>query len=525
MGLLNFKLATKIMISFVLVLLIVSIATFIAVFQFSKINNEIMGLNKMELPRYYNSVELAKYLDEQVMALRAYMIYADDKFEQQFLDVSKKSADLEQEIINISRQQKNKDIMTKLKYYNDEYTKVCTEQIIPSVKAGNIEAAKNGGAAVLNQYTETQRLLTEYAAGKDKDINNIVDLVDKHAASARNLVIIFLIIAIIMALAIAILLTRSITKPIKETTEEMYKMSEQNDLTERQLKINSNDEIAVLRTAFNKMLLSTRKMVLEIRESSTNLAAQSEELSATSEQVTSGVQEVVATINQLAVTVDQQNSSTSQVEHTANEMSEHARQGSQAVENTMQKMNMINGRVGDSTTVISDLAKRSHEIGQILEVITNIADQTNLLALNAAIEAARAGDAGRGFAVVAEEVRKLAEQSASATKDIANIVREIQGQTSLAVNSMDEVSNVVEDGVKVTQSTSKILSQIIEEIEHVSAMVGEISKGTDNTSNMAQSLAAASEETNANVEQVSSSAQELSNLADKLQEMTNIYKL
>ena len=525
MKLLNLKLTTKIISSFILVLLIVSIATVIAVVRFNEIKSEIMSLNEKELPRYYNSAKLEKYLNEQVMSIRAYMIYGDDKFVQQYIDVAKKATDLEQEIIKISRQQKNIDIMTKLKNEDDQYKKVCIEQIIPLVKAGNIEGAKKVGSTALGYYQETQRLLAEYASGKDKDINNIVNLVNEHATSARDLVIIFLVIAIIMAIIIAILLTRSITKPIKETTEEMYKMSEQNNLTERQLKVDTNDEIAVLRTAFNKMLLSTRKMVLEIKESSTNLAAQSEELSATSEQVTSAVQEVVATINELAANVDQQNSSTGQVNLSAREMSDKAQQGRQAVNNTMQKMNLINGKVGDSTKVISHLAKGSHEIGQILEVITNIADQTNLLALNAAIEAARAGDAGRGFAVVAEEVRKLAEQSASATKDIANIVKEIQGQTDLAVNSMDEVSNVVKDGVKVTQDTSNILSQIIEEIGNVSTMVGEISKAIENTSNMSQNLAAASEETNANVEQVSSSAQELTNMAERLQEMTAIYRL
>ncbi|ACV65005.1 methyl-accepting chemotaxis sensory transducer [Desulfofarcimen acetoxidans DSM 771] len=525
MKLINLKLTSKIITSFVLVLLIASIASLIAVIQFTDINSEIVELDKNMLPQYYDTVELSKSIDEQVMSLRAYMIYGDDKFAQQFVDVSKKSSDLEVQIINATQQQKDKDIMTKIKNSNDEYTRICIENVIPSVKAGDIEAAKDGGMTVLSNYQETQKLLNDYYAQKNEEIANVVGSINNHANSAKNLIIIFAIAAIVLAMVIAVLLTRMITKPIIETTEEMYKMSEQNDLTERQLVVNSNDEIGILRTAFNKMLISVRKMVLEIKESSTNLAAHSEELSATSEQVTSAVQEVVATINQLAVTVDEQNSSTSQVNLTAVEMSDNARQGSQAVESTMQKMNLINSSVVDSTTVITDLAKKSHEIGLILDVITNIASQTNLLALNAAIEAARAGDAGRGFAVVAEEVRKLAEQSASATKDIADIVREIRDQTGLAVNSMEEVTTVVKDGVSVSEQTGNVLSKLIEEIEQVSSMVDEISKGTENTSNMAQSLAAASQQTNANVEQVSSSAQELTSMAERLQGMTEMYKL
>ena len=521
----NIKLTTKIYCAFGMVLLILFAVASIAIIEFNTIANDAVEIQKNELPRYNNLMKLSNLLDQQVMSIRAFLIYRDEKYVGQFKDIAKQSSDLEQEIINISRQQKNKDLLSKLKLYDDRYKSVCIDQIIPMVRVGDLPGAQRAGNTVLGDYQETQRLLGEYAEGKDGDIKKIVNHTTEDTKLGHDLILILVIMAAIMVIFTGIFLKRSITKPIKEVTNEMYKMSEQHDLTERHLKSSSNDEIGLLRTVFNNMLVERRKMILEIKESSTNLAAHSEELSATSEQVTSAVQEVVATINQLAVTVDHQNSSTGQVNLTAKEMSDKAFQGSQAVENTLQKMNLINGKVVDSTTVISDLAKRSHEIGQILEVITNIADQTNLLALNAAIEAARAGDAGRGFAVVAEEVRKLAEQSAGATKDIANIVREIQGQTGLAVSSMDEVTNVVKDGVKVTQETSDILSQIIKEIGHVSAMVGEISKATENTSNMSQNLAAASEETNANVTQVSGSAQELTHMAENLQEMTAIYKL
>ena len=521
----DMKLATKIISSFVLVLLIVSIAAAVAVIKFDVIYQDAVSLQKNELPRFYNAVKLEKYLDEQVMVLRAFMLYGDEKYAVQFADTAKKATDLTQEIANSSRQQVNKDLMGKIKLHNDRYLEVCLQQIIPLIRSGDLPGAKIAGTTVLADYQETQRLLQEYASGKDSDINKIVSDTIEHAVSVKRLVIILVTIAILIALLIAFLITRSITRPIIEVTYEMHRMGAENDLRERQLEVKSNDEIGKLRTTFNTMLKDRRNVIIEITNSSNSLAAHSEELSATSEQVTSAVQEVVSTISELAATVEEQSAGSSMVNRTAEKMSGKARQGSQAVENTMQKMNLINGKVNDSTTVISDLAKRSHEIGQILEVITNIADQTNLLALNAAIEAARAGDAGRGFAVVAEEVRKLAEQSAGATKDIANIVREIQSQTELAVNSMSDVSLQVIEGVKVSQETGDILAQIISEIDQVTRMIGEISSATDSTSEMAQNLAAASEQTNANMEQVSGSAQELTGMAEHLQNITSGYKL
>ncbi|ACV63998.1 methyl-accepting chemotaxis sensory transducer [Desulfofarcimen acetoxidans DSM 771] len=521
----NIKITTKIYLSFGLALLILCSFAIISIAEFNKISNDAIGLQKNELPRYYNSMKLATMLNEQVMNIRAYMLYRDEKFASQFQDISKQSSVLEKEVYELSRQQKNKDILSAIMSHQDRYTAICTEQIIPLVRAGNIEGAVQAGNTVINDYQEIQRLLAEYTAGKDGDINKVVDDTLADSRQARNLILVLLVIASVLSVIIGYLLIISITKPIKEVIEEMYKMGEEHDLRERYLVEGVQDEIGSLRRTFNHMLVNRRRMITEIKDSSTTLAAQSEQLSASSEQVTSAVQEVVATINQLAMTTDSQSVNTSQVNQLALGMSEMAKQGSQAVENTLQKMNLINGKVVESTTVISDLDKRSHEIGQILEVITNIADQTNLLALNAAIEAARAGEAGRGFAVVAEEVRKLAEQSAGATKDIASIVKEIKGQTRLAVDSMDQVTGVVEDGVKVSAETSSILSKIIGEIERVTVMVGEISQAAENNSDMTQNLASASQETNANIEQVSASAQHLTEMAERLREMTAVYKL
>ena len=127
---------------------------------------------------------------------------------------------------------------------------------------------------------------------------------------------------------------------------------------------------------------------------------------------------------------------------------ETAREGGAIVEESLAKMRAIAESVSATAQKVEDLGKSSDHIGRIIGVIDDIADQTNLLALNAAIEAARAGEQGRGFAVVADEVRKLAERTTSATKEVANMVQSIQGETKNAVAAMHDGTHQVQEGLQ-----------------------------------------------------------------------------
>ena len=215
-----------------------------------------------------------------------------------------------------------------------------------------------------------------------------------------------------------------------------------------------------------------------------------------------------------------------------------ARNGEQQVVNAVNQMNQIETTVSRSANVVTKLGERSKEIGQIVDTISGIAGQTNLLALNAAIEAARAGEQGRGFAVVADEVRKLAEQSQEAAKQIASLLGEIQGDTEQAVLAMNDGTREVQKGASVVNEAGVAFKEIMNMVSHVSEQMKGISQSiqqmaagsrkivnsfetidklSQQTAGETQTVSAATEEQLASMEEIASSSQALSQLAQDLQ--------
>jgi len=230
----------------------------------------------------------------------------------------------------------------------------------------------------------------------------------------------------------------------------------------------------------------------------------------------------------------------------SSQAAEKAKKSGSSISRAVQQMGLIEQTVNTSSQVVTQLGERSKGIGQIIDTISGIAGQTNLLALNAAIEAARAGEQGRGFAVVAEEVRKLAEQSQEATKQIAALIGEIQGDTIKAVSAMNNGTREVTLGAEVINESGSAFREIAELVTQVSDQVAVISsdmqhmdKGSQEivssvkvidelskkTAAEAETASATTEEQSASVEEIASSSQNLANMAQKLQEMVTHFRI
>ena len=266
------------------------------------------------------------------------------------------------------------------------------------------------------------------------------------------------------------------------------------------------DKIAELYGGFNGAVAQMRDMLRRVDDAVKATSSSATEISASSEQLASAVQEqsaqateVAAAVEQMVRTIVENSANTSRAAHVTEEFGEVAREGGEVVDQTVTKIRRIAEVVRTSTDTVAQLGTSSEQIGAIVSVINDIADQTNLLALNAAIEAARAGEQGRGFAVVADEVRKLAERTTEATKEIASMIKTIQSETQAAVGAMNEGNSEVAAGIELADRAGEALKRVVE--------------GSRNTVDMITMIAAASEEQSATSEQISRSVEMISSVS------------
>ncbi|ADD68261.1 methyl-accepting chemotaxis sensory transducer [Denitrovibrio acetiphilus DSM 12809] len=316
---------------------------------------------------------------------------------------------------------------------------------------------------------------------------------------------------------------------------EMLNLVASGDFTVH-VKDDSPDEVGDLSRALNKMVADVNDAMSVIVDSISSLASTSAELSSNAETIAQGAQEQAEQASTTASAVEEVNSTVVEVAQNAANVSNSAEEASMSVgnghalvEETRNMMVLISNTITDSAKTVEKLGNSSEQIGQIIQVIDDIADQTNLLALNAAIEAARAGDHGRGFAVVADEVRKLAEKTVNATKEIGSMIEAIQIDTKGAVEGMSEGVEQVKNGNNKAEEAKTSLDIIKGNVDNVSNEVNMIARATEEqakaTEMMAESIenisritgenSLASQETAEAVEQLSVLASDLQGLVSK----------
>jgi methyl-accepting chemotaxis protein len=255
-------------------------------------------------------------------------------------------------------------------------------------------------------------------------------------------------------------------------------------------------------------------------------------MSSGAHEQTSQSEEVASAMNQMTKTILDNSKNAGRAAETARKARAAAEQGGQIVEQTIGGMKGIAEVVRTSAGTIQNLGKSSDQIGEIIQVIDDIADQTNLLALNAAIEAARAGEHGRGFAVVADEVRKLAEQTTKATKEIADMIKRIQSETQDAVQSMVQATHQVDSGISLADRAGLSLHEIVQISQEVTEMVHQIAVASEQQSTTSsqisrnvESIATVTQETAAGSEQIARTAEDLNRLTEMLESLVAQFKI
>jgi len=289
----------------------------------------------------------------------------------------------------------------------------------------------------------------------------------------------------------------------------------------------------------NTLVEALSNALSEVAQSATSVAEASTEISSSAEELAAGAQEqmqqakeVAGSVEQMTRTILDNTKNASFAADAAKEAGKKANEGGAVVETTIKGMMKIATVVEKSADVLKTLGKGSDQIGEIIQVIDDIADQTNLLALNAAIEAARAGEQGRGFAVVADEVRKLAERTTKATKEIASMITQIQRDANDAVASMNEGISEVEKGKESASRTESVLKEIIQGAVKVSDVVGQVAAASEEQAAAAEQIGKnieginkVTQQSGLGTQQIAKSSEELNNLTETLQNLLLRFKI
>ena len=300
----------------------------------------------------------------------------------------------------------------------------------------------------------------------------------------------------------------------------------------------TNDALGNVVDSVNYMLDNFMKVLERVRKAAIDVSSSANEILLSSEDMASGAVQQDQEITNTSSAVEELTVSMKQVSNNAEASAEAARraldaaeQGNRAVRDTLDGMQRIRSSVQATAKKIKSLGDRSLEISEIINVINDITEQTNLLALNAAIEAARAGEAGRGFAVVADEVRKLAEHSRTATKDIAALIKAIQAETNEAVVVMEEGTKEVEVGARLADQAGKALDAISSVVRQSAELVQEISlaskqqvRGTEGVANAMQIISNITRQTSQGARQTARTVENMVKLSEQLNEALSQFR-
>lgn len=456
-------------------------------------------------------------------------------------------------------EENNKDFLQKLQNV-DERWKGFKKEYTNIISSSNIDDSN-----------KSLKYINENVNSMVNDINDIVSWLDSNSNKkvlwAKELSSIFLIIALIIIAASLITIRKTIINYLEDLVQRMKDISSGNgDLTKR-ININSKDEIGELAKWFNVFVENINYIIVSVKDTSSNVKNISEQISdisyqnsqatetiaVSAQEVSEGSLEQTNQVNDLFDKVNILSEKIEAISQIINNVLAHsmsteqeALSGNKDLEVSVTQLNVISNTTNEVSMRLSKLEESSKEISRIVELITEISDQTNLLALNASIEAARAGESGKGFAVVAEEVRKLADETADATKQIIPIINNIQTETSVTKTNMKHTVNEVDKEVEFMQKCSQSLISIVEkakdtyygvqsitkineeitnEFNNIKQTATIISEIADKNSEDTQSVAASVEEQTASVEEVAASVASLSELANELHNKVSGFKV
>ena len=537
---------SKMIAGFAIVLILIGVLAVYNYLVIHKMNNDVDKMVGQDLQLLINDEQMNSILANLIAEARGYVLYGDKLYKENFQSYADKAYDY----IDTSAKTANAKEFQELIDQMEAWKENIQVNVFEELEKERVNRAKvNLGKADV----EVRALMESFenlATSKEQSMKATGKqvLVDGRAISIIGVIV--SAAAIVLGLFVAYFTAIAMTRPIIRVVERM-KLVAAGDLSQEPLESKLQDETGQLIEATNTMTRNTRDLLYQIHTVSETVSSQSEELTQAASEVKSGTEQVALTMEELAqgtesqanhtgdlalnmgtftVKADEANKNGEQVLNESYEVLELANEGSIRMQASTDQMKQIDDIVQAAMKKVQNLDGHTRKISNLVSVIHDIADQTNLLALNAAIEAARAGEHGKGFAVVADEVRKLAEQVSHSVTDITEIVSNIQQESGMVVESLNNGYQEVQEGTTQIQTTNQTFHSIGESImgmvnhmtaisEQLSDMAGKsqsMNASIEEVASIAEESAAGVEQTSASAEQSSSAMEEVAGSSDQL---------
>jgi methyl-accepting chemotaxis protein len=432
------------------------------------LNDDLPGV------RYY--LEMVDEAGDMIAALNAY-IKGNPSAKEAFNNDAASFSDYLEKLRPLEQKPKEIEEIEKIEQY---YFQII--QVAEDVFSGYNPYYKSSASQLVDELRgkiilPLEEILDSSAQEERDDSISALEVLNDNMSTIVFWLTVNVIVVVVICAVVAIALSNMIKNRASVIASRAQAIAS-GDLSAAPINEINKDELGDLARAIDDMQNSLKQVISNITQVASEVASNTQMVEETSRQVADGIQEqadkatlIASAVEEMTVTVNQVADQSTDAASSARQAGEEATNGGKLMQETVNGMNRISEVVNETADTVDSLGKRGEEIGNVIQVINDIAEQTNLLALNAAIEAARAGELGRGFAVVADEVRGLAERTSKATDEVGGLITSIQQETRQAVQRMSEGTQLVAEGVTLSNSAGDALVQIVSRAQDVNSMI------------------------------------------------------